>query len=218
MSGVDHIPWPPMGRSLIAILRGIQPHEVEGVVTALIEEGIDAIEIPLNSPDPFRSIATAVKLAAPGVLIGAGTVLTPAEVDRLADVGGRLVVSPNIAPDVVRRAAALGLVTMPGVFTPTEALTAIAAGASGLKFFPASLLGPAGISAIRAVLPPGQPIGAVGGVTDKDFPAYAAAGVHIFGLGASLYKPGDDAGAVRAKAKLTVTAYDAIFKERSARL
>ncbi|MDF2995619.1 MAG: 2-dehydro-3-deoxy-6-phosphogalactonate aldolase [Xanthobacteraceae bacterium] len=211
MSATASIPWPNIRRSLVAILRGIAPHEAEAVVAALIEEGFEAIEIPLNSPDPFRSIAAAARLAPAGVLIGAGTVLETGEVDRLADVGGRLMVSPNVEPEVIRRASALGMVTMPGVLTPTEALQALKAGASGLKFFPASLLGPAGIAAISVVLPADTEIGAVGGVADKDFAAYAAAGVRTFGLGSSLFKPGLAAGEVRARARATITAYDAVF-------
>jgi 2-dehydro-3-deoxyphosphogalactonate aldolase len=120
-------------------------------------------------------------------------------------------VSPNVEPEVIRRAGAHGMVTMPGVLTPTEAIAALRAGASGLKFFPASVIGPAGIQAISAVLPAGTEIGAVGGVSDKDFPAYAAAGIRTFGLGSSLYRPGLSANEVRARAQTTIAAYDAIF-------
>lgn len=212
---MSHVAWPHLRRSLVAILRGIAPHEAEAVVAVLIEEGFEAIEIPLNSPEPFRSIATAVTLAPAQVLIGAGTVLETADVDRLAEIGGRLMVSPNVEPEVIRRAGTHGMVTMPGVLTPTEAFTALRAGASGLKFFPASLLGPAGIGAIRAVLPAGTEIGAVGGVADKDFAAYAAAGIRTFGLGSSLYKPGFSAAEVRAKARAAIAAYDIVFAERT---
>ena len=131
-----------------------------------------AIEIPLNSPDPFRSIEIAVKKAPAGILVGAGTVLTLEAVERLHDVGGRLLVTPNVDPDIIARARARGMVTMPGVFTPTEALLAAKAGASSLKFFPASVLGAAGITAIRAVLPADLMIAAVGGVSDKNFADY----------------------------------------------
>ncbi|MEY9788744.1 2-dehydro-3-deoxyphosphogalactonate aldolase [Sinorhizobium fredii] len=147
---MNRIPLPTMKYPLIAILRGLKPEETESVVGALIETGFTAIEIPLNSPDPFRSIETAVKMAPAHCLIGAGTVLTTADVEQLDNVGGRLMVSPNVELSVIRLAAAKGMVTMPGVFTPTEALAAAAAGASGLKFFPASVLGPSGIAAIRA--------------------------------------------------------------------
>ena len=205
------IPWPALPRGIVAILRGLRPEETEAIVSTLIEEGISAIEIPLNSPDPFRSIATAVRLAPPEILVGAGTVLEPREADRLADIGGRLMVSPNVDPDVIARAASRGLVTMPGVLTPTEALLAVKAGASGLKFFPANHLGPGIIAAIAVVLPKDIAIGAVGGVGEDDFAAYAAAGIRTFGLGSSLYRPGDDAVTVRAKARRMVAAHDRVF-------
>lgn len=207
------VPWPAMRRPLVAILRGLRPEEAEGVVGALIEEGFEAIEIPLNSPEPFRSIEIAARLAPPGVLIGAGTVLETGEVDRLSAAGGRLVVSPNIDPAVVRRAGEHGMVTMPGVLTPTEALAAVKAGASALKFFPANLLGPALIQAITVVLPPGTVVGAVGGVGEKEFAAYARAGIRTFGLGSSLYRPGATAGEVKTKARAVMAAYDAAFAQ-----
>ncbi|MBP0616564.1 2-dehydro-3-deoxy-6-phosphogalactonate aldolase [Jiella mangrovi] len=205
------IPWPKMKRDLVAILRGLSPADCDAVVSGLIEAGFEAIEIPLNSPDPFRSIEMAAKRAPQTVLIGAGTVLDVAAVDRLADCGGRLLVSPNVDGSVLSRANERGLVTMPGVFTATEALAAASLGATALKFFPASVLGPSGIRAIRAVLPADLPVGAVGGVSETDFEAYAAVGIRHFGLGSSLYKPGDDAAAVRERAEVAVTAYDAVF-------
>jgi 2-dehydro-3-deoxyphosphogalactonate aldolase len=205
------IPWPRLKRSLVAILRGIRPDEIESTIAELVQAGFEAIEIPLNSPDPFASIEKAARIAPPDVLIGAGTVLTTDNVDRLAAVGGRLMVSPNTAPAVIARAAAHGMVTMPGVFTATDAFLAIDAGASALKFFPASVLGPGGIAAIRAVLPAGMEIGAVGGVSEADFPAYAAAGLRTFGMGSSLYKPGASAKETGAKARAIIAAYDAVF-------
>jgi len=208
---MSRIPFPPMTYPLIAILRGLKPGETEEVVGALIETGFTAIEIPLNSPEPFRSIEIAAKMAPETCLIGAGTVLTVDDVNRLADVGGRLMVSPNVEPDVIYTAAAKGMVTMPGVFTPTEALAAAKAGATGLKFFPASVLGPSGIQAIRAVLPAELEIAAVGGVSDKNFADYAAIGLRSFGLGSSLYKPGMSRADVRARAKATIEAYDAVY-------
>ncbi len=208
---MSRIPFPPMTYPLIAILRGLKPGETEEVVGALIETGFTAIEIPLNSPEPFRSIEIAVKTAPENCLIGAGTVLTVDHVNRLADVGGRLMVSPNVEPDVISTAAAKGMVTMPGVFTPTEALAAAKAGATGLKFFPASVLGPSGIQAIRAVLPAELEIAAVGGVSDRNFADYAAIGLRSFGLGSSLYKPGMSGADVRARAKATIEAYDAVY-------
>jgi 2-dehydro-3-deoxyphosphogalactonate aldolase len=209
---MTRIPFPTMKYPLIAILRGLKPAETEGVVGALIEEGFTAIEIPLNSPDPFRSIEIAAKMAPADCLIGAGTVLTTQQVEALEAAGGRLMVSPNVEPDVISLAAAKGMVTMPGVFTPTEALAAARAGATGLKFFPASVLGPSGIQAIRAVLPPELIIAAVGGVSETNFADYAKIGVNSFGLGSSLYKPGMAAADVAARARITIKAYDSVYR------
>lgn len=202
-------PFPPMKRPLIAILRGIKPEETADIVSALIETGFSAIEIPLNSPEPFRSIEIAAKLAPADCLIGAGTVLTVEDVDRLDGAGGKLLVTPNVEPAVISRARDKGMVTMPGVFTATEALQAARAGATGLKFFPAGVLGASGITAIRAVLPPELVIAAVGGVSDKNFADYTKAGILAFGLGTSLYKPGMTAAEVAERAKATIYAYDA---------
>lgn len=210
---MTRIPFPPMKRSLVAILRGIKPSETIEIVDGLIDCGFTAIEIPLNSPDPFNSIEMAAKRASADVLIGAGTVLTVADVDRLHDVGGRLMVSPNVEPEVIRRAASRGMVTMPGVFTPSEALAACAAGASALKFFPASVLGPSGINAISAILPKDVPVGAVGGVSNGDFAAYAKIGVRTFGLGSSLYKEGMAASDVLQRGAEAIAAYDALAEQ-----
>lgn len=211
MNGSERVAWPSFRRSLVAILRGITIDEVEPVVGALVEAGFEAIEIPLNSPAPFRSIEAAVRLAPQTHYVGAGTVLSVEDVDRLAHVGGRLMVSPNVDPAVIARAAEQGMVTMPGVFTPTEALAAWHAGAVALKFFPASALGPSGIAAISAVLPKEAVLGAVGGVSDGDFAAYAGYGIKAFGLGSSLYKPGLSTAEVAARAKVAIAAYDAVF-------
>jgi 2-dehydro-3-deoxyphosphogalactonate aldolase len=208
---ISSVKWPAFRRPLVAILRGIRPEETEGVVVALLDAGFEAIEIPLNSPEPFRSIGIAAKRAPAGCLIGAGTVLSVDDVGRLADAGGRLMVSPNVDPGVIRAASAKGMVTMPGVFTATEALLAASAGASALKFFPASVLGPSGITAIRAILPKGTEVGAVGGVSERDFAAYAKAGIRTFGLGSSLYKPGASAAEIGVKARAVIAAYDAAF-------
>ena len=205
------MPWPELKRSMVAILRGVRPDEIEAVAAALFDAGFEVIEVPLNSPEPFVSIEKAVKLAPANCLIGAGTVLEAAAVDRVADAGGRLVVSPNVVPQVIARAAKHRMVSMPGVFTATEALLAIGSGASGLKFFPASVLGPSGIKAIRAILPDGIEISAVGGVSESDFVGYAAVGIRTFGLGTSLYQPGSSAEAIGKKARATVAAYDAAF-------
>lgn len=204
MTGIDK------DQRLVAILRGINPDEVGPLVGGLIDSGFTAIEIPLNSPTPFDSIARAVELSrergGPDRLIGAGTVLTAEDVDRVKACGGNLIVSPNIDRAVIARALDQGMRVMPGVMTPTEALAAIAAGARDLKFFPASLLGPDGIKAIRAVLPDDVRIYAVGGVGAENFAAYAAAGVFGFGLGSSLFKPGTDADKVRAAADACMAA------------
>lgn len=206
------VAWPPLKRSLVAILRGLRPEETQAVVGGLIELGFEAIEIPLNSPEPFRSIEMAAKMAPNGVLIGAGTVLDVAAVDRLHDAGGRLLVSPNIDRTVIRRAAGHGMVTMPGVFTPTEAFQAIAAGASALKFFPAGVLGVSGVGAMMAVLPKHVPIGVVGGVSEADFDAFSKIGVRTFGLGSSLYKAGMPAADVVALGRAAIERYDAVFR------
>jgi 2-dehydro-3-deoxyphosphogalactonate aldolase len=203
--------WPSLRRPLVAILRGIRPEECRDIVTALLDAGFEAIEIPLNSPEPFRSIETAVRIAPGGCLIGAGTVLDPDDVDRLHATGARLLVSPNVDPLVLARAAEHGMVTMPGVFTATEALLALSSGASALKFFPATVLGPKGISAIAAVLPADTTIAAVGGVSDADFGDYAKAGIRTFGLGSSLYRPGMSASEVAERAGATIRAYDRTF-------
>jgi len=204
-------PWSGLRRKLVAILRGLAPQDAREVVSALLEAGFEAIEIPLNSPEPFRSIEIARKIAPKNCLIGAGTMLTVADVDHLHSAGGNLMVSPNVEPTVIRGARELGMVAVPGVFTATEALLAISAGASALKFFPASVLGPGGIGAIRAVLPAGTEIVAVGGVSDKDFDAYALAKINAFGLGSSLFRPGDSAAVVARRAKATIAAYDTAF-------
>lgn len=209
---MDRIPFPAMRYPLVAILRGLKPEETESVVGTLIEAGFTAIEIPLNSPDPFRSIGIAAKLAPADCLIGAGTVLTVDDVARLADAGGRLMVSPNVDVPVISAARDKGMVTLPGVFTATEALAAARAGATGLKFFPASVLGSSGINAIRAVLPPDVLIAAVGGVSETNFADYVNADIFAFGLGSSLYKPGMSAAEVGERGRRTMAAYDRALK------
>jgi 2-dehydro-3-deoxyphosphogalactonate aldolase len=211
MTDIHAVPWPKLGRNLIAILRGVTPAEGVEIGAVLAESGFDAIEVPLNSPEPLDTIGRMVAALPRHVLIGAGTVLTAEQVAAVHGVGGRLIVSPNFDPAVVGTTTRLGMVSMPGVFTPTEAFGALAAGASGLKFFPASILGAAGIAAIRTVLPPGVALGAVGGVSDEAFAAYAAVGVTVFGLGSSLYKPGFTAAEVQKRARAAVAAYDAVF-------
>jgi 2-dehydro-3-deoxyphosphogalactonate aldolase len=203
--------FPKLKRGLVAILRGLKPAEAISIGQALFDAGIEAIEVPLNSPEPFSSIARIVEVLPKTALVGAGTVLTAADVDALHEAGGKLLVSPNIDADVMGRAMHHGMVTMPGVFTPTEAFQAIRLGASALKFFPASVLGSSGIAAIRAVLPATTLIGAVGGVSDKDFAGYKAVGVSVFGLGSSLYKPGATVEDVAQRARAAVAAWDKAF-------
>jgi len=208
---MNRIPFPAMRYPLIAILRGLKPTETHDVLSALIDNGFTAIEIPLNSPDPFNSIEIAAKMAPENCLIGAGTVLTTDQVHQLHNAGGKLLVSPNVEPDVISLGHSLGMVTMPGVFTPTEALLAAKSGATGLKFFPASALGPSGINAICAVLPADLTIAAVGGVSEVNFADYAKVGIKAFGLGSSIYKIGMSAAEVAKRAKATVAAYDAVY-------
>jgi 2-dehydro-3-deoxyphosphogalactonate aldolase len=173
---------------LIAILRGMKPEEAPAVLQALASFSI--LEVPLNSPRPLESIAYLVRHASPGVLIGAGTVLTGAEVADVAATGAKLIIAPNCAVPVIAAAKARGLIALPGVATPTEAFTALAAGADGLKMFPGELLPPAAVKAWRAVLPKEALLIPTGGVTPDNVAAYRAAGADGFGIGSALYKPG----------------------------
>ena len=207
------IAWPKVKRSLVAILRGIGPAEAEAIVGTLIEVGFELIEVPLNSPGPFASIERLAKRFGGDSWIGAGTVLSAADCARVADLGGRLMVSPNVDTDVLATARERQMVSMPGVFSPTEAFLALRSGASALKFFPASVLGPSGIAAQLAVLPKETIVGAVGGVSDKNLAAYVAANVRCFGLGSSLYRPGMTAAEVRVTALASIGAYERALAE-----
>ncbi len=189
---------------LVAILRGVRPDEVEAVADALVEAGLAMIEVPLNSPEPLDSIARLARRYGPEVMIGAGTVLTPADVAAVRAAGGRLIVSPNANPEVIRASA--GLVSLPGFYTPSEAFAAIAAGATGLKLFPADGASPAYLKAQRAVFPAGLPLFAVGGITPDNLAQWLAAGAMGAGIGSALYAPGLTAAEVGLRARAFVTA------------
>ena len=191
---------------LIAIVRGMRPDEADAVGEALFEAGIRIIEVPLNSPDPLSSIARLSALFAGRATIGAGTVLDPLDVARIADVGGRIIVSPGADPDVIAATVAAGLVSAPGYFTPTEAFAALKAGAHALKLFPAEAASPSVLKAQRAVLPKHVPILMVGGITPANMRNYLAAGANGFGLGSGLYSPGRSAADVAERARSYVAA------------
>jgi 2-dehydro-3-deoxyphosphogalactonate aldolase len=186
---------------LVAIIRGVTPGEVEAIGESLLEAGIRIVEVPLNSPDPFDSIERLAGRFGERALIGAGTVLEASDVARVADAGGRVIVSPNTFPPVIEAAVAAGLVSLPGFFTPSEAFTALRAGATGLKLFPAEGAAPALVKAQRAVLPKDVPLLVVGGVGPGNMQPWLDAGAQGFGLGSGLYKPGQSAEETRAKAR-----------------
>ncbi len=186
---------------IVAILRGVQPEEVEAIASALIHEGLNIIEVPLNSPRPLESIRRLHSAFAERALVGAGTVTTEDEVAAIVRAGAKLMVTPHCDPDLVRAARARGLIACPGFMTPAEAFALLAAGADALKLFPAEAVSPAVVKALLAVLPKGTAILPVGGMSAETIPAWKAAGAAGFGVGSSLYAPGDSPAAVAAKAR-----------------
>ncbi|HHB82490.1 MAG TPA: 2-dehydro-3-deoxy-6-phosphogalactonate aldolase [Devosia sp.] len=191
---------------IIAILRGIETAEVEAVFGALIKAGINRIEITLNSTLALKSIELAARRFGDICKVGAGTVLTQQDVEQVAACGAQFVVSPNCNPDVILATRKAGLGSYPGIMTPSEAFGAIQAGATGLKVFPAEIIGPTGIKAMKAVLPPNIPVFAVGGANPDNFSAYIDAGCAGFGLGSFLYRRGDTAQRVAVQAQIAVSA------------
>ena len=197
-----------MVRELIAILRGVTPHEVAAIAEELILSGITKIEVPLNSPNAYESIEILANRFLSEAVIGAGTVLAKSEVSLVWNSGGKMIVSPNVNVDVIKETKKLNMRSYPGVFTATECFEAVQNGSDGLKLFPAFLMGVEGLKALRAVLPPSLSTYAVGGVDPNNFVDWLASGVTGFGIGSYLYKVGDNASAVREKADEIVSAYD----------
>jgi 2-dehydro-3-deoxyphosphogalactonate aldolase len=191
---------------IAAILRGVKPDEIDAIGDALVEAGITIIEVPLNSPNPFESIKRLAARHGARALIGAGTVLEAADVARVADAGGRLIVTPNFDADVLRAAKAAGLVALPGVMTPSEGFAALKAGADGLKLFPAEIIPPVVFKAWRAVFPAGTLMLAVGGVGVDNIATYRDAGACGYGIGSALYKPGRPAAEIGRLARALVAA------------
>lgn len=199
-----------MQRNLIAILRGIRPDQAEAVGHILLEAGITKIEVPLNSPNPFDSIAVLEKSIGSTAIIGAGTVLSAAEVQQVADAGGQLIVSPNTNSSVIEASRSLNLLSYPGAMTPTECFTALDAGATGLKIFPGVIVQPEGVSAIKAVLPEQTELIIVGGVSSMNMSDWLSAGAHGFGIGSALFRPGLTLEEISGNAIEVVARYDAI--------
>jgi 2-dehydro-3-deoxyphosphogalactonate aldolase len=178
---------------VVAILRGVHPHEVEGIADAIIAAGVTIIEVPLNSPDPFASITLLAKACVGRALIGAGTVLSSADVARCHDAGSQIIVSPNMRPDVIAASVTAGMISAPGCLTPTEAFAALEAGAHAIKLFPGEMVSPMVVKAVRAVLPHAATLLVVGGVTADNAIAFQQAGANGFGVGGSIYRAGTTA-------------------------
>jgi 2-dehydro-3-deoxyphosphogalactonate aldolase len=191
---------------LIAILRGVRPDEVVPICVALEAAGIAIVEVPLNSPEPMESIRLLAENFGERLLIGAGTVMTPAKVEEIAAIGGRLIVTPHADPEIVRAAKRLSMMTAPGFFTPAEAFSLLRAGADAIKLFPAEGSNPAALRGMRAILPPGTLVLPVGGITPDNIRAWHEAGAAGYGIGSSIYKPGDTAEIVGRKAAALIAA------------
>ncbi|MGN6366299.1 2-dehydro-3-deoxy-6-phosphogalactonate aldolase [Asticcacaulis taihuensis] len=197
---------------LVAILRGLRPSEALDIGEVLVEAGFRIVEVPLNSPDPFDSIKLLAQSLSKRAIVGAGTVLNVPDVETLHAVGGQICISPNANPDVIRRAKALGLISFPAFFTPTEAFSAIDAGADAIKLFPAELAGTTGLKAMKAVLPKTIPVFPVGGVNPDNMKDFIEAGAAGFGIGSGVFKPGDTPEIVYKKARAFVEGWEAIQK------
>nr|WP_316629411.1 2-dehydro-3-deoxy-6-phosphogalactonate aldolase [uncultured Brevundimonas sp.] len=192
---------------LIAILRGLTPDEALEVGEAIVAAGFTCLEVPLNSPQPLESIRR-LRAALDGrALVGAGTVLTPEAARQVAEAGGQLVISPNTNAEVIRQTKALGLLSLPGFFTASEAFVALDAGADALKLFPAEVAGPKGLKAVRAILPAGTRVYAVGGVDPDSMDGWRAAGASGFGIGSAVFKPGQTAEQIGRNAQAFVSAW-----------
>ena len=194
---------------LVAILRGLTPEEAVDVGEALLGAGFTCLEVPLNSPRPLDSIRRLREALGDRAVVGAGTVLTPQAVREVVDAGGQIIISPNADTEVIRETVAVGALSMPGVFTATEAFSALKAGAQVLKLFPSEIAGPVGLKALRAVLPADQRLYAVGGVTPDNLAGWAAAGASGYGIGGALFKPGMTAADVGERARAFVNAWNA---------
>ncbi len=200
MNACEHFRAALAAFPLVAILRGIRPFEAQAIGDVLVGSGWQLLEVPLNSPDPFASIATLAR-AFPRALVGAGTVLSAAQVQQVHAAGGRLVVAPNFDAEVVREAVRLDMACLPGVFTASEAFAALAAGATAIKLFPAEMIPPVGVKALRAVLPVDALVLPVGGISPGNMAEYRAAGADGFGIGSALYRPGASAADVEQRAR-----------------
>lgn len=197
-------------RPIIAILRGIEPDQAADAAKILMDAGLSMLEVPLNSSRALESIEAMAKVASPDVIIGAGTVLSVEDVSEVANAGGKLIVSPDCNRDVIAVTKNWGLLSWPGVMTPTEAFAAIRAGADGLKLFPGSLVGPHGLKAMKAVLPPNIPVYAVGGAGPDNFAQWLSSGADGFGLGTSLFKPGMGLAEIKQNAENVIAAFDRV--------